>query len=100
MSQISLSEAIRNLRAELLAAMRADPGDALRFRLGPIEMELEVAVSREASAKGGFKWWLVEAGAEAKGGQVAKHKLKLVLEPIDAATGQRAEVANDLDRPT
>ena len=98
MSNITLSEAIQNLRSELLAAMQADASEALRFRLGPIEMELEVEVTREVSGKGGLKWWLIEAGAEAKRGTSATHKIKLVLEPI-TALGQRPEVSDEGTRP-
>lgn len=98
MSNITLSDAIQNLRSELLAAMQGDASEALRFRLGPIEMELEVEVTREASAKGGLKWWLIEAGGEAKRGSSSTHRIKLVLEPITAG-GQRPEVSDDASRP-
>ena len=98
MPNITLSEAIQNLRGELLVAMQAAPGEALQFRLGPIEMELEVEVTRELSAKGGLKWWLIEAGAEAKRASSATHKIKLVLEPI-GADGARIKVSDDASKP-
>ena len=98
MSNITLSEAIQNLRSELLVAMQRDSGDQLRFQLGPVEMELQVGVTREASAKGGLKWWLIEAGGEAKSGSSSTHKIKLVLDPI-GADGQRIKVSDDVPRP-
>ena len=94
MPTITLSEAIQNLRGELLVAMQAAPGEALQFRLGPIEMELEVEVTREVAGKGGLKWWLVEASVEVKRASSATHKIKLVLEPI-GADGQRIKVSDD-----
>ena len=94
MPNITRSEALQILRGELLVAMQQAPGEALQFRLGPIEMELEVEVTREASAKGGLKWWLIEAGAEAKRASSATHRIKLVLDPVDAA-GQRIKVSDD-----
>ena len=98
MSNITLSEAIQNLRSELLIAMQADATDELRFRLGPIEMELAVEVTREATAKGGLKWWLVEAGGEGKRGSSATHKIKLTLETV-GADGQRIKVSDEGPRP-
>ena len=93
MPNITLSEAIQNLRGELLVAMQQAPTEAVQFRLGPIELELEVEVTREASAKGGLKWWLIEAGAEAKRASSATHRIKLVLEPRGA--GGEAVLVSD-----
>lgn len=98
MPNITLSEAIQNLRGELLIAMQGHATDKLHFQLGPIEMEFEVEVTREAVVNGGLKWWIVEAGGEARRGSAVTHKIKLVLEPV-GADGQRIKVSDDGPRP-
>lgn len=84
MPNITLSDAIQNLRGELTIAMQraSEDKDALHFQLGPIEMELEVAATRVAEGKAGIKWWLVEAGVGGKLESSSKHKIKLVLAPL------------------
>jgi hypothetical protein len=42
-----LAQVIGQLRRELSAAMRDGEGVDLRFELGPVELELTVAVSKE-----------------------------------------------------
>lgn len=45
---IELAKVIEELRGELDAAVLAGAGKALRFDLGPIELEVAVAITREA----------------------------------------------------
>lgn len=98
MPKITLSEAIQHLRSELFTAMQAKASDVLRFQLGTIEIELEVEVTRETTVEGGLKWWLFEAGGEAKRASTATHKIKLKLDPI-GVDGQRIKVSDDGQRP-
>ncbi|MBR9910023.1 MAG: hypothetical protein GYB33_06670 [Gammaproteobacteria bacterium] len=97
MSHIDLAEAIQNLREQLSEAVKASANSELRFNLGPIEMELQVVASREAGAKGGVKWLLFEAGADAKLGATQTQTLKLVLQPVNTQ-GQPIQVNAELDR--
>ncbi|MGH3701282.1 MAG: trypco2 family protein, partial [Pseudonocardiaceae bacterium] len=46
--RVELAQVIGQLRQELSAAMREGEGEDLRFELGTVELELTVAVSREA----------------------------------------------------
>lgn len=78
---IGLREAIRSLRAELSAAMVEGEGQDLRFRVGPVELEFEVQVSREAGAEGSVKFWVVSAGAKATRGTATTHRVKIALQP-------------------
>lgn len=93
MSNIALAEAIQNLRAELSVAMQAGEAQAVRFQLGVIELELDVELSREVEAKGGVKWWIIDAGGGTRSNSGSSHKLKLKLEPI-TATGDRLQVGD------
>ena len=79
---IPLASAIEDLRSELLLALEAGKGEKLHFRLKPIELELQVAITATGSGKGGVKFWVVEFGVEGGGKRETTHKLKLTLEPI------------------
>jgi hypothetical protein len=46
--RVKLAQVISQLRQELSATMRDGEGADLRFELGPVELELTVAVSKEA----------------------------------------------------
>ena len=61
---IELAEVIRGLREELQRAIAAGEGEALRFELGPIELEVSVAVQASAQAGAKVRFWVVELGAE------------------------------------
>jgi hypothetical protein len=56
---VELAELIEQLRAELTEAMHAGDDADLRFEVGPVELELTVAVDREAGRErgSGFGWW-------------------------------------------
>lgn len=97
---IGLPEAIRSLRAELSEAMREGAGEALRFRVGPVELEFAVQITREANVEGGVKFWVVSAGAKGSTGAATTHRLKISLQP-QTAGGEDAMVAEDVtQRPT
>ena len=93
MSSIPLAEAIQNLRAELSLAMQAGEDQALRFQLGPIELQLEIELARELEGKGGVKWWIIDVGGGAKSKSGSAHKIKLTLEPV-TSTGARVHVSD------
>src|SRR5262249_33415591 len=83
MAGITLSEAVQNLREEVTLAMEAGMDDVIRFESSAVELELQVELMREATAKGGVKWLVFEAGADAKVSSKSVHKLKVTLIPID-----------------
>jgi hypothetical protein len=83
---IPLAEAIGALRKELSDAMAAGHGEALQFEVGPVELELNLVVQREAAADGKLKFkifgWGAEAGVSGKLADERSHKVKLVLTPV------------------
>ena len=81
-ARIPLARAIEDLRSELLRAVASGKGQALQFRLKPIELELKLAVTREAEANGGVKFWVLDIGAKGSIGDAETHTLRLVLEPV------------------
>lgn len=95
---IELAEMIAQLRGELAAAMAAaadSEDDALRFELGPVQIEAEFTVQRSASADGRIRFWAVEAGASGQQTNSATHRVTLSLEPRVRGTGQRPWVSGD-----
>jgi hypothetical protein len=87
---LQLAEVVANLREELLEAMRAAEGQPLQFELGTVELELTVAVEKEAKPGAKVKFWVLEVGTEARLASTNTQKLKIRLEPVDPARGGRA----------
>ncbi len=75
---IGLAAAIAALREELLLAVEAGDDADMRFRLAPIELSLQVAVTREGEGKIGWKVLGLGGSYESATTQV----LKLQLEPV------------------
>lgn len=82
---VGLADAIRALRSELLEAMVDAEGKPIRFRLGTVDLELQMAVTRSAEAGGGIRFWVVDATAKASSEWVTTHTLKLQLDATTAA---------------
>ena len=78
---IELANVIRDLREELQRAIVAGVGEALRFELGPVELEVTLAVERSGEAGGKVRFWVVEAGVERRGESTDTQRIKLVLTP-------------------
>jgi hypothetical protein len=80
---VELASVVRQLRAELNEALADAEGERLRFELGPVEVSLSVTVGRDAAAGAKVRFWVVEAGADARLSREAVQEIKLVLTPID-----------------
>lgn len=89
-----LAGALRALRPQLPQATAEGAGDDVRFTLGAIEVEFEVAITREVGGDAGVHSWVLTA--EAKGGYTtaSTHRLKLQLTPQrrNRETGDRSEL--------
>jgi hypothetical protein len=94
--KIGLAEAIKNLRMELQEAMEEGDGKKLRFEAQDIELEFKCGVTREAGAKAGVKFWVVDAGAEGKIGDEKTQTVKLKLKPV-SGDGETT-LLNDMDK--
>jgi hypothetical protein len=80
---MELASVVRQLRTELNEALADADGERLRFELGPVEVRLAVTVSREATPGAKIRFWVIEAGADAKVSRDAVQEIKLVLTPVD-----------------
>ncbi len=77
--RVELAQVISQLRQELSVAMRE--GEDLRCELGPVELELAVAVSREAGPNAKVRFWVIELGADATASSQATQRVTLTLDP-------------------
>lgn len=83
MSGLELASVVRQLRAELNEALGDAEGQRLRFELGPVELSLSVTVGREAAPGAKVRFWVIEAGVDARVSREAVQEIKLVLTPVD-----------------
>jgi Trypsin-co-occurring domain 2 len=92
---VELASLIRQLRGELNDAMADADGERLRFELGPVEVSLSVTVGREAGPTAKVRFWVIEAGADAKVSRESVQEVKLVLKPVDtqAPVGPNGQAA-------
>src|SRR3954452_11975714 len=82
---VPLASAVEALRRELVVALEAGRGEEVRFALGPIELEFQVEVSREAGGEAGIKFWVVALGGKGSRSSGATHTVRLSLSPVLAA---------------
>jgi hypothetical protein len=100
---VGLSEALIALREELLAAWQEGEGEGghLRFRIPePIELTFQAAVTHEAKASGGVRWWLLSLGGEASRSSEVTQTLHMKLAPVmyDPGTGQASDAVEIDDK--
>jgi hypothetical protein len=80
---LDLASVVRQLRAELNEALADAEGERLRFELGPVQVALSVTVGREAAPGARVRFWVVEAGVDARMSREAVQEIKLLLTPVD-----------------
>ena len=78
---IELADVISELRAELDRARLTADGSELRFGLGPVELEVTVALERQGTAGGKVRFWVVELGADGKIASTSTQRIRLTLTP-------------------
>lgn len=79
---ITVADAIKQLRTQLEDAQREGSGKALRFLARNVEVELAIVFKSEKEGGGGVKAWFLDVSGKAKAGDETTHKVKLVLEPV------------------
>lgn len=96
-SAIPLAKAIQDLRSELLQAVAEGGGKELRFKLEPIELELNLGMTYNGGANANVKFWVLEIGAKVDAESTTTHKLKLKLNPVDK-NGNQFLVRDTVDK--
>ncbi|MEU3649765.1 trypco2 family protein [Lentzea sp. NPDC034063] len=84
MAEIGLAEAIQALRAELAESIAGSADQDIKFKLGTVDLEFQVAVSDKVEGTAGIKFWVVNAGVKASGSNSATHTVKIQLQPSKA----------------
>ena len=77
-----LAETIRALRGELTEAMAGGADEMLRFQVGTVDLELTLAITRDASTNGGVRLGVVSFGAKGGISSQDTHRVKLSLQPV------------------
>ncbi len=77
-----LSETIQALRDELAQALQASAGEHLRFRMGEVSLELEIAISQGGEMDGGIRFGVVSFGGKKNAAHETTHRLKVALQPV------------------
>lgn len=90
---IGLTEAIRQLRREIVTAMSSAENEAVRFELGAVEVELALTMRRTFSGNAGVTFAVASVGANGERGSESTHRVMLTLKPLVAATGRSPHVA-------
>ncbi|GAA3794615.1 trypco2 family protein [Streptomyces phyllanthi] len=78
---VELARVIRDLREEVGQAIAAAEGEALRFELGSIELDLSVALESSGQAGAKVRFWVVESGADAAVRATSAQRVSLTLRP-------------------
>jgi hypothetical protein len=90
----SLANTIAAIRRDLSAAQTAGLGQAVQFRAGPVELELEVGVTWTGGGEAGVRIWVLTLGGKAEREKAATQRIKLTLHPMDRFTGQDALIGD------
>lgn len=96
---IGLAAAIAALREELTEAVAAGEGADMRFRLAPIELTLQVAVTREGEGKIGWKILGLGGSYESATTQVLKLGLQPVLRQQNGTYATDFVIADQVQQP-
>jgi hypothetical protein len=98
MEHIGLKETIAALRAELSDAITAGANEPIQFPVGLLQLEFHVGVTKDVTAKGGVKFWVVELGAEGSYTQESIQKVVINLEPPTDREGRPIRIHGGSDQ--
>lgn len=81
MNELGLADAIDQLRRELSRAIDTAQGERLQFTIGPVELELQMALALKGGTKAEAKWVVMSVGADAGAERTRTHRIRLTLKP-------------------
>jgi Trypsin-co-occurring domain 2 len=85
-----ITEAVEQLREQLLAAQRSGEGKGLRFVISEVEMEFVIEVRKEGGGRAGITLGVVEVGGGGKMSHGAQHRLKIQFDVTGTDGGPAA----------
>ncbi|MGP3921106.1 trypco2 family protein [Nonomuraea sp. 10N515B] len=80
---VPLADYIRALRDQLETAQQEGRARGVKFAVGAVELEFEVAVTKEVDGSGGLKLWVFELGAAGKRSGAQTQRVRMTLTPTD-----------------
>ena len=80
--KIGLKETLEALRTELSESILASEGKQIRFEVGQIELEFQVAIEKSQGANGKVSFWVVETGGNLSKKDTIVHKIKIPFKPV------------------
>ena len=87
--KIGLAEAISQVRAGLEVAIAEGSGSELAFRADSVELESEVALTRDVvGGEAGVHVWVVSLGAKGEVSNAQTQRVKLALTPVNRPAGK------------
>jgi hypothetical protein len=90
-----LSEAIKAVRAGLVAAQQDGDGSPVRFTVKDVTLDLGIELRHAASASGGVKAFVVSADARGERARTATHRMTLTLEVESSPDGRRTLIGDE-----
>ena len=97
-NSIGLADAIEQLRVELTDAIARGEGQALRFNLNDIKVELTVQITRKGSGKGELSFNVLGAGAKIGGdGGIDRSNTHRITLSLNIAGGPEGTKISDSD---
>jgi Trypsin-co-occurring domain 2 len=79
---VGLPEAIESLRADLAKAWWDGKKGRVRFRVEPVELTVQIGVTRTGTGSAGIKWHILTLGGQRSREAVTTQTLKLQLSPV------------------
>jgi hypothetical protein len=79
---VDLTEAIEALRAALVAAWWDGQRQRVRFKVEPVELTMQVGVTKAGRGAAGIRWHVLALGGERSRESVTTQTLKLRLAPV------------------
>ncbi|WP_285313212.1 trypco2 family protein [Pseudarthrobacter sp. fls2-241-R2A-168] len=95
---IDLVDVIRDLRTQIGQAQLASAGEDLQFEVGPIELEMSVAVTAEVSGQAKVRFYVLEMGAGGKESEVSTQRIKMTLTPRGTKTGNNGASESETEK--
>jgi hypothetical protein len=90
---LPLAEAVRQLRAELLAATEEGEAQDLKFTVESVDLELNLVLDTRGKYEGRLALWKVSAGGGREKGRQETHRMTLRLKPQRTLGRESAEVS-------
>jgi len=88
-----ITEAVEQLRSQLLAAQKSGEGEGLRFVIGEVEMEFVIEVRKEGSGRAGIRLGVAEVGGQGSVSHGSQHRLNIKFN-VTGPDGRSAAISD------